>query len=92
MTGRSLLIQSPRPRLAQQALLAVRGVLSVAQVGTALRVLTEEARTDGDPISQRIQAALHAAGVMATVSASEPSLEDVFVAATRRHDAARAAA
>jgi ABC-2 type transport system ATP-binding protein len=80
LTGRSLVVETPQPRRAQQVLLGVAGVLSVAQIGTALRVLTDPA---GDAAS-RIRTALAAAGLTAEVGLSRPNLEDVFVAATRR--------
>ena len=92
LAGRSLLVHSPQPRRAQQALLTVPGVLSVAQVGNALRVLTEAGDAGSESIRPRVQATLDSAGLQATVETSTPSLEDVFVAATRRHDAAQAAA
>ncbi|MDQ3038367.1 MAG: ABC transporter ATP-binding protein [Pseudomonadota bacterium] len=88
LAGRTLLVHATQPRRAQHVLLTVQGVLSVAQVGNALRVLMEA----NDSHRERLQAALALAGLEATVEASEPSLEDVFVAATRRHDAAQEAA
>jgi ABC-2 type transport system ATP-binding protein len=57
-------------------------VLSVAQIGNALRVLAREA---GDA-STRLREALSQAGLQAEVAAIEPSLEDVFVAATHGDD------
>jgi ABC-2 type transport system ATP-binding protein len=80
IAGRTFMVQAAQPRRAQQALLAVPGVLSVAQIGNSLRVLTQEA---GDA-STRLRDALSKGGLQAGVAATEPSLEDVFVAAT--HD------
>jgi len=86
LAGRSVVVHSPQPRRAQQALVAVPGVLSVAQIGNALRVLC-----DGNhDAAERLCAALRAAGIEARAETGEPNLEDVFVAATGRHDAADA--
>ncbi|NZA26275.1 ABC transporter ATP-binding protein [Luteimonas sp. SJ-92] len=79
LEGRSVVVTAEQPRRAQQALVAVSGVLSVAQIGNDLRVLAD---ADGD-LAQRIEDALAQAGLHAGVSASQPNLEDVFVAATR---------
>ena len=88
LAGRTLAVQAQQPRRAQQALVPVPGVLSVAQIGNTLRVLTAE---NGDA-AQRVEAALRAAGLQAEVAASDPNLEDVFVAATHREDREREAA
>jgi ABC-2 type transport system ATP-binding protein len=88
LAGRTLVVHARQPRRAQQALLAVAGVLSVAQVGNALRVLTVG---DGDA-AEGLRHALERAGLPAEVDAVPPNLEDVFVAATRGSDGkARAA-
>ena len=95
LAGRTLVVQAAQPRRAQQALLAAPGVLSVAQIGNSLRVLTAGRATatdtadgdgDGDG-SVRLRELLARAGLQADVAAAEPSLEDVFVAATHRDDA-----
>lgn len=88
LAGRTLAVQAQQPRRAQQALVPVPGVLSVAQIGNTLRVLTAE---NGDA-AQRVEAALRAAGLQAEVVPSDPNLEDVFVAATHREDREREAA
>jgi ABC-2 type transport system ATP-binding protein len=54
-------------------------VISAAQIGNTLRVLTAE---NGDAAT-RMADVLRAANIVATVEPSEPNLEDVFVAATR---------
>jgi len=67
---------------------AIPGVLSVAQIGNSLRVLSAD---DGDT-EVHIREALSQAGLQAEVTASQPNLEDVFVSATRgrgRTDEAR---
>lgn len=79
LAGRTLLVHAEQPRRAQQALVAVPGVLSVAQIGNVLRVL---AAADGDAAAPMRQA-LARAGLQADVAESQPNLEDVFVAATR---------
>ncbi|MDH5823850.1 ABC transporter ATP-binding protein [Luteimonas sp. RD2P54] len=91
LEGRSVAVTAELPRRAQQALVAVPGVLSVAQIGNDLRVLAD---ADGE-VAGRIRAALSEAGLSAEVAASRPNLEDVFVAATRgraRHQGERGAA
>ena len=88
LNGRTLAVQATQPRRVQQALLDVPGVLSVAQIGNALRVLTTE---NGDA-AQRVEAALREAGLQADVAPSSPNLEDVFVAATHREAGERKAA
>jgi ABC-2 type transport system ATP-binding protein len=78
LAGRTVLVHAVQPRSARQALAQAHGVLSAAQIGNTLRVLTD---AEGDP-AQRVRDALAAAGQNAEVDAVEPSLEDVFVAAT----------
>ncbi|MEO6064256.1 MAG: ABC transporter ATP-binding protein [Lysobacterales bacterium] len=81
LIGRTLEVRVAQPRRAQQTLVSVPGVLSVAQIGNNLRVLT----TAGSDNAARVRATLQAAGVEAEVAESQPSMEDVFVAATREH-------
>jgi ABC-2 type transport system ATP-binding protein len=82
LVGRTVAVHAAQPRQAQRTLLAVPGVLSVAQIGNSLRVLTT---ADGDAV-ERLRAALAKAGLQADVAPSQPNLEDVFVAATRGRD------
>ncbi len=84
LEGRTVEVLAQQPRRAQQALVGQPGVLSVAQIGNTLRVLTE---SDGDTAA-RIRAALRQAGVEGEVEATQPNLEDVFVSATRGRDQA----
>jgi ABC-2 type transport system ATP-binding protein len=88
LAGRSVVVQAPQPRRAQQILVALPGVLSVAQIGNTLRVLT----AGNHDAMARLRDALRGAGLEADVAAGEPNLEDVFVSATRgrpsREDAA----
>ena len=82
LEGRTVLVEAAEPRRAQQALVDLDGVLSVAQIGNSLRVLSDSgAGRDGD-VAARIRDALAKAGLKAEVTASQPSLEDVFVSAT----------
>ncbi len=88
LAGRTVSVLAQQPRRAQQTLVGLPGVLSVAQIGNSLRVLTT---ADGDA-GARIQAALRQAGLQAEVEASQPNLEDVFVSATRGREPDREAA
>ena len=88
LAGRTVSVLAQQPRRAQQTLVGLPGVLSVAQIGNSLRVLTT---ADGDA-GTRIQAALRQAGLQAEVAASQPNLEDVFVSATRGREPDREAA
>ncbi len=79
LAGRTVEVQSERPRQAQRLLVDVPGILSVAQIGNALRVLVE----DREGAQARVRDALRAADGEAAVEQVEPNLEDVFVDATR---------
>ena len=59
------------------------GVLSVAQIGNTLRVLTDG---DGEAAPAPAQSVLADAGLQAEVATVAPNLEDVFVAATRERE------
>jgi len=67
-------------RQIRAALRALPQVLSVAQIGARLRVLLYRGATAPDSV---VRDALQQAGVAAEVSITLPSLEDVFVTATR---------
>ena len=82
LAGRTVQVHAAQPRRAHRALLRLPGVISVAQIGNSLRVLAEP-QAD---IRRAAEEALQAAGVAADVAASDPSLEDVFVDATRGRD------
>jgi ABC-2 type transport system ATP-binding protein len=88
LDGRTIEVVAPHPRRVQQALVGLPGVLSVAQIGNSLRVLTA---ANGDAHA-RIDDALARAGLQAEVKASQPNLEDVFVSATRGRETVEAAA
>src|SRR5690606_10010793 len=77
--GRSVEVAAASPRRALQVLADEPGVVSAAQIGNHLRLLLA---TPGDATG-RLREALRRADIEAEVSLSAPSLEDVFVAATR---------
>ncbi len=86
LQGRTLVVDAVDPRRAQSVIVDLPGVLSVAQVGSSLRVLTTEpvaAATAATDIRHRIEEALAAAGQHAQTTATPANLEDVFVAVTR---------
>ena len=70
-----------QPRRAQQRCSAVPGVLSVAQLGNALRVLTSDAGDAETVLRERCCGRRH---LQAQVERGDANLEDVFVAADRR--------
>ncbi len=78
LPGRALRVETDQPRRARRLLEARPGVLAVAQIGLALRVLSDDETT-----ADALAATLKQAGLTARVSADHATLEDVFVAATR---------
>jgi len=78
LAGSVVEIEGGALRAARAALEPHAFVLSVAQLGTRLRVLTDCAEP-----ARELQRALDAARVSARALDAAPSLEDVFVAATR---------
>ena len=78
-------IEGPELRAARDVLARLREVQSVAQLGQRLHALVD--RDVAEPAA-RVAQALDAAGVEAHVALARASLEDVFVAATRRLRAA----
>ena len=85
LAGRTLEVHAAQPRRAQQALVGLPGVLSVAQIGNSLRVLVAG---NGDA-NARVADALRTANLEAEVAPAEPNLEDVFVGHARARPAAR---
>ncbi len=73
-------VEAPQSRRVRAALMALPEVLSVAQLGVRLRVLV--ALDCADPVAI-VQAALQDAGIPGEAHRTRPSLEDVFVTATR---------
>ena len=86
LSQRVLRVDSPAPRKAQAALLPVKGVAGVAQIGNALRVLYSKQREVA-----ALEQALRQAGVEGIVTEVPANLEDVFVAATHELDREEAA-
>jgi len=78
LAGAVVEIEGEELRPARAALEAQPFVVSVAQLGTRLRVLTDCAEP-----AREVQRALDAANARARAQLSTPSLEDVFVSATR---------
>src|SRR3546814_5149869 len=78
LEGRTVLVDAAEPRQAQKALVDVPGVLSVAQIGNSLRVLTDR----NGAAAARIRGVLEEAGLQAGAHASTPNLEDVILVAT----------
>ncbi|WP_026107396.1 ABC transporter ATP-binding protein [Dyella ginsengisoli] len=89
LEGRTWLVESDSPRRAQHALVGAPGVLGIAQVGHALRLLADEGQGDG--FGGRVEHRLREAGLSVRLRSTSPSLEDVFVAATRSAERERAA-
>jgi ABC-2 type transport system ATP-binding protein len=77
LAGAVVEIEGEGLRAARTALEGLPSVLSVAQLGTRLRVLT-----DGSASERALQEVLDAARVPARAHAAAASLEDVFVSAT----------
>ncbi len=82
LEGRTYIVQAAQPRQVQQALRGIDGVVSVAQVGNALRVLTRQSGTRNADAIRSLRDALSQSAPGAQVEAVEPNLEDVFVAVT----------
>jgi ABC-2 type transport system ATP-binding protein len=78
LAGRVVAVSTPDARAAQRILAGRPGILSVAQIGNDLRVLTAH----GEDFAGRVQADLRAAGLDAKAAAVPANLEDVFVEAT----------
>jgi ABC-2 type transport system ATP-binding protein len=82
LVGRIVEVVTPQARKAQRALAGQPGVLSVAQIGSDLRVLTHS----GQAALASLRRILDDAGLPGQVAAVAPNLEDVFVEATRRRE------
>jgi ABC-2 type transport system ATP-binding protein len=80
LPDRVIEIESDEPRAARAALEREPAVRSAAQLGSRLRALVDPALPDAPAA---LAAALAARGVAARARPAAPSLEDVFVAATR---------
>jgi ABC-2 type transport system ATP-binding protein len=81
LAARVIEVEAPNTRAARAPLQRMHEVESVMQLGTRLRVLVSPGLADP---AGSLRSALDAAGVEARLQPVRPSLEDVFVAATRR--------
>jgi ABC-2 type transport system ATP-binding protein len=79
LAGRSLKVKTSQPRRAHQLLVQNQDVLSVAQIGLELRLLT----APGFTAVASLRAGLQQLDAQASIEEATPNLEDVFVAATR---------
>jgi ABC-2 type transport system ATP-binding protein len=84
LAGRIVEVVTREARRAQRVLLGKPGVVSVAQIGSDLRVLTADAR---DAVAG-VRRALADGGMQAEAAVVPPNLEDVFVEATRQRGSA----
>ena len=82
LAGRTLQVEARDPRRTQQIIAGLDGVLSVAQIGNALRVLVAE----GVVVEARIRDVLKETDANARVEAVDPNLEDVFVDVTEHRE------
>jgi ABC-2 type transport system ATP-binding protein len=82
LEGRIVEVVTPQARKAQRVLLGQPGIVSVAQIGSNLRVLVR----DGGADIGGVRRLLDGAGLAGDVSPVTPNLEDVFVEATRKRD------
>jgi ABC-2 type transport system ATP-binding protein len=80
LAGRIVEVVTPQARRAQRTLSGQPGVLSVAQIGSDLRVLTQP----GEAALPNLRRLLADAGLQGNVAVVAPNLEDVFVEATRK--------
>jgi len=76
-------VETEAPRAARDALEPLPAVRGTAQLGSRLRVLLDPALAEP---AGAVEAALAASGIAARARRAAPSLEDVFVAATRSHE------
>ncbi len=83
LAGYVVEVEGEQLRAGRAVIEALHFVVSVAQLGTRLRVLS-----DIPEPAAAIQKALDAANVVARAHAASPSLEDVFVSATRGREVA----
>ena len=88
LPGRTWLIHAPELHRVRQALEGSAGVLSVAQIGAAIRVLSEKT----EQARGAIESCLRQAGLDPEIREVSPNLEDVFVAATLERGRRTAAA
>jgi ABC-2 type transport system ATP-binding protein len=74
-------VETPTPQLIHDALKNQPGIASVTQLGLRLRVLTDKAKIEAVVY---VQSLLDRTNIVAKAQSVRPSLEDVFVASTRK--------
>ena len=85
LRGRTWRVDSRDPRAAHARLHELPGVISVAQIGLALRVLTVAGFGSPEPLRARLREVDSETEIVPV----DPNLEDVFVAATRGRNSAK---
>lgn len=83
LPGTALEVETPQLQAARHRLNDGDGIASTAILGARLRVMVE--RRIDDPVGH-VEELLEGAGVAASVEVTRPTLEDVFVASTRRRE------
>lgn len=88
LPGRTWQIEAPELRHVQEALAGREHILSIAQIGTILRLLSD----DSDNVDAAIRQRLNDLSLSFELREVGPNLEDVFVAATLDRRESKAAA
>jgi len=83
LPDRVIELDSEQPRAARARLEREPAVRSAAQLGSRVRALVDPALAEPE---RALEGALAAAGILARARVAAPSLEDVFVAATRSRE------
>lgn len=91
LAGRTLLVNTHNQRAARKRVLRVPGVISAAQIGNSLRILTNGEQS-GEEIQQALQTVLQEREADARVTSVGANLEDVFVSVTHRQSSERTTA
>ncbi|MCW8807686.1 MAG: ABC transporter ATP-binding protein, partial [Rhodanobacter sp.] len=89
LAGRTFIVEAAEPRRSQKLIAGVPGVLSVAQIGNSLRILTTDLAAMGErtlDTCSEIDDVLARAGLQGQAEATPANLEDVFVAVTRNDE------
>ncbi|MCQ3828553.1 ABC transporter ATP-binding protein [Microbulbifer elongatus] len=91
LAGRTLLVNTHNQRAARKRVLRVPGVISAAQIGNSLRILTSGEQS-GEEIQQALQTVLQEREADARVTSVGANLEDVFVSVTHCQSSERTTA
>ncbi|WP_231758242.1 ABC transporter ATP-binding protein [Microbulbifer elongatus] len=91
LAGRTLLVNTHNQRAARKRVLQLPGVISAAQIGNSLRILTSGEQS-GEKILQELQTVLQEREADARVTSVGANLEDVFVSVTHRQSSERTTA